>query len=146
MGDAHEPERDDEESDDEEPNDEDRDEDTLLNTEHIIVLIIADIIIVPLWAAGLVVAHNVAEHVRFLGLEQLPLQVWTIASAIIIGLANLMIALDDLDVLWMRLRTRRFLRREQYREITQRRRVGPRPPDDPRTPLPPPDEEANTSA
>lgn len=137
MGDAHEPEHGHEELDDEAD---------ILNTRHLVALIIADIIIVPLWGVALVVVHDVAEHIRFLGLEQVPLQVWTIASAIIIGLVNLMIALDDLDALWMRLRTRRFLRREHYREITHPRRVGPRTSNDPRPPLPPPDEEANTPA
>ncbi len=67
-------------------------------------------------AAG---AYNVTEHATFLGLEGWQIRVTVTLLGLVPTVTLLLIGWDDVDALWMVVRTRRLKRRQQYRALAR---------------------------
>jgi len=92
----------------------------LLTRRHLARLLFYDFLITSVWiiiAAGIWVE---TEHTTFLGIESWVIRVVVILLAIVPTGGLTLIAWDDLDELWMVARTKRFERRQRFREMEQR--------------------------
>jgi len=105
MGDSHEPGNEDDEK--------------LLSRTHLATLIVADFLITLVWFIIAASAYNVTEHATFLGLEGWQIRVTVTLLGLVPTATLLLIGWDDVDALWMVVRTRRLKRRQQYRVLAR---------------------------
>jgi hypothetical protein len=86
-------------------------------------LLLADMVLILLWIGVAVVIYTATEHASFLGLEGTLIKVTALIVGAVPTVSLLLFALDDVDELYMAVRTRRLRRRQRYHRALQ-------PPDD----------------
>ncbi len=120
---------------------EDRDEEELLSRRHLAKLLLWDFLITLAWVIIAVAAYTVTEHATFLGLEGWQIRVTVTLLGFVPTVSLLLIGWDDVDALWMVVRTRHLERRQRYHALLGGEQD--RPPTHEHA-LPPPDEETDT--
>ena len=78
-------------------------------------LLLGDMVLILLWTGVAVVIYNVTERVAFLGLERLIIEGTAAAVGVVPTVLLLLFAIDDVDEVYMAVRTRRAIRRRHYR-------------------------------
>jgi len=87
---------------------------------------------------------KVTDRTTFLGFEGWQIKVTAAVLGIIPTATLLLIGWDDMDALWMVVRTRRFKRRQRYRDLIRDSQTQPSVDDPPALP-PSEDKEVDTS-
>jgi len=78
-------------------------------------LLLGDMVLILLWTSVAVVIYTVTERVAFLGLERTIIEGTAIVVGVVPTVLLLLFAADDVDEVYMAVRTRRALRRRRYR-------------------------------
>jgi len=116
----------------------------LLSRARLTRLLIGDMLVIIIWVFVTIVISKVTDRTTFLGFEGWQIKVTAAVLGIIPTATLLLIGWDDMDALWMVVRTRRFKRRQRYRDLIRDSQTQPSVDDPPALP-PSEDKEVDTS-